>query len=70
MRRRIYMDFDPTTQQPTNPVMVIHPSQVESIKKQTEEWAKDPAFVAEMDQIRLQKLEEWRARESRRKLVD
>lgn len=70
MQRRLEVDFDPETLQPKNLVLVMHPSQVERFKVQAEEWEQDPKFVAEMEKIRQQQLEAWRARENRRKLVD
>jgi hypothetical protein len=68
--RRIYTEFDPDTLQPIGQSIVLHPSQFESFKSQAEEWEKDPEFIAEVERIRLAKLEEWRAREDNRKLVD
>lgn len=70
MERRIQMEFDPETLQPKNLVFLLHPDQVETFKAQAEEWEKDPEFVAERKRIRQRKLEEWRARENRRKLAD
>lgn len=70
MQRKLEVDFDPETLEPKNLVIVLHPSQVQSFKAQAEEWEKDPAFVAEMDRIREQQIEAWRARENSRKLVD
>ena len=70
MERRIEMDFDPVTSEPKNLVLVFHPSQIERLKKLSVEWEKDPEFRAELGRIRQQKIEEWRARENRRQLVD
>lgn len=70
MQRKLEVDFDPETLEPKNLVIVLHPSQVQSFKAQAEEWEKDPTFVAEMNQIREQQIEAWRARENSRKLVD
>jgi hypothetical protein len=69
-QRRLEVEFDPVTLEPKNLVMVLHPDQVERFKAQADEWEKDPAFVAEMDRIRKHQIEDWRARENRRKLVD
>jgi hypothetical protein len=70
MERRAFVDFDPETLQPIGQVLVIHPSQAEMWKRRSEEWEKDPAFVAAREAVRVTKLEEWRARENSRKLVD
>lgn len=70
MQRRLQVDFDPQTLEPRHLVIVLHPDQVESFKAQAEEWEKDPAFKEEMATIRQQQLEDWRARENRRQLVD
>jgi hypothetical protein len=70
MERRRETDFDPKTLEPSAPTLVLHPTQIESFKAQFEEWHRDPEFVAERERIRYIKLEEWRAREDRRKLVD
>ena len=70
MQRRIEVEFDPVTLEPKNMVIVLHPSQVESFKAQVDEWEKDPEFVKEMESIRAKQIEDWRARENRRTLVD
>lgn len=70
MNRRLEVSFDPETLEPMNQVIVLHPSQVVSFKAQVDEWQQDPEFVAEMNRIRQQQLEAWRAREDSRKLVD
>jgi hypothetical protein len=70
MQRRLEVDFDPETLEPKNLVLVLHPSQTEQFLAQAAEWDKDPEFVAEMEKIRQQQIEAWRAREDRRKLVD
>lgn len=70
MQRRLEVDFDPETLQPKNLVIVLHPSQVESFRAQAEEWERDPEFLDEMAKIRAKQIEDWRARENRRTLVD
>lgn len=70
MNRRLQMEFDPETLEPVNQMIVVHPSQAQSFIAQAKEWEKDPEFVAEMKEIRQRQIEEWRARENRRKLVD
>jgi hypothetical protein len=69
-QRRLQVEFDPDTLEPKNLVIVLHPDQVERFKAEAEEWEKDPDFRAEMARIRQQQIEDWRARENRRKLVD
>lgn len=70
MQRRLEVDFDPATLEPKNMVIVLHPSQVEGFKAQVEVWEQDPEFLREMEAIRAKQIEEWRARENRRTLVD
>lgn len=70
MERRLQTDFDPKTLQPKNQIMVIHPSQLERWKQRIAEWEADPDFQEKHAKIREEKLEEWRARENRRKLAD
>ena len=65
--RKLEMDFDPQTLQPTaGHVRVMHPDTAAKVK----EWEKDPVFKAEYEQIMAVKREEWRDREANRKLVD
>lgn len=70
MQRRLEVDFDPDTREPKNQVIVMHPDQAEKFMAEAATWEQDPEFVAEMDRIRQQQIEAWRARENRRKLVD
>lgn len=70
MNRRLEVTFDPETLEPKNQVIVLHPSQVASFKAQVDQWQQDPEFVEEMNRIRQQQIEAWRAREDSRKLVD
>jgi hypothetical protein len=52
------------------PTLVVPPNALEKIKDEMSKWEKDPEFKAKMEKLLFQKREEWRARESRRKLVD
>lgn len=70
MERRIEMDFDPVTLEPKGLMFVVHPSQADRLEKLAADWEKDPEFEAEHKRIREKKIEEWRARENRRQLVD
>jgi hypothetical protein len=70
MERRIESDFDPDTLQRKGISLVVHPSQAEKLMALAAEWENDQDFQAELAAIRSQKLEEWRARERDRSLVD
>jgi hypothetical protein len=69
-QRKVQVDFDPDTLEPKNMVFVVHPSQSEALIAAIQEWEKDPEFSRALDQIRARQLEDWRARESSRQLVD
>ena len=69
--RRVEMDFDPQTFQPTPGwVWVMHPDMAASVIPKVEEWENDPVFNAKRERILVVKREEWRDREANRKLVD
>jgi hypothetical protein len=70
MQRRLEIEFDAETLEPKNVVLVMHPDQVESFIAQAKQWEEDPAFAEEMGRIRQQQIQDWRARENRRTLVD
>jgi hypothetical protein len=67
---KIEMTFDPQTLEPTGLSIVIHPSMAETVMARAAEWEKDPVFLARHQALMERKREEWRARESDRKLVD
>jgi len=50
--------------------MVLHPDQVERVRALMEQWEKDESFQQQYRNIMVKKREEWRDRESNRKLVD
>jgi len=50
--------------------MVMHPDQAEHVRALTEQWEKDESFQQRYRDIMLKKREDWRDRESNRKLVD
>ena len=50
--------------------MVMHPDQAERVRALMEQWEKDESFQQRYRDIMLKKREEWRDRESNRKLVD
>lgn len=70
MERKIQMDFDPETLEPSGMSIVLHPSQVEKLMSAAAEWEKDEDYQKRRAEVRAQKVEEWRARERSRTLVD
>jgi hypothetical protein len=68
--RKIEMEFDPDTLEPTNMRIVMGRHEAEQFLASATNWECDPEFIAEMDALKQKKIEEWRAREDRRKLVD
>jgi hypothetical protein len=69
MFQKMEMDFDPKTGRP-EVTMIMHPVMAEAMKKLWSEWENDTVFMKRYDEILAEKREEWRDRESRRKLVD
>jgi len=69
MMRRMWMEFD-EARQPIMPAIVMHPNMWEAHGSTMQSWDEDPNFKAQFRAIITQKREEWRVRESRRKLVD
>jgi hypothetical protein len=51
-------------------VYIAHPQTAERMHKLWQEWKKDSAFMKRVAELKARKYEEWRDRESRRKLVD
>ncbi len=51
-------------------VFLAHPTMAEAMSKQWQEWEKDREFMKKFNAIMSRKKEEWRDRESHRKLVD
>jgi hypothetical protein len=66
---KIWIEFD-SDGKPRLPTMVVHPHQAEDWKKLGELMDADPANAQRMEEIISRKKEEWRERESSRKLVD
>jgi hypothetical protein len=52
------------------PAIIMHPTMWETHGEEMKNWEQDPEFRARHEEIVERKREEWRARESRRKLVD
>ena len=69
MMNKVDMQFDPATGQPRM-IMWASANMLADFQKAMEEWRKDPEFVRKSKEILSRKYEEWRDRESRRKLVD
>lgn len=67
--RKIQIDFDDEGN-PYLPSIIVGPDVAKQIEGKFEEWEKDPKFKKEFDKIIRIKREEWRDRESNRKLVD
>lgn len=69
MFEKMEVDFDPKTGMP-EVTLVMHPVMAESMQKLWIEWEKDASFMKQYGDLLARKREEWRDRESRRKLVD
>jgi hypothetical protein len=52
------------------PAIVMHPRMWEAYEEEMKSWEQDPEFIALHEEIVERKREQWRARESCRKLVD
>ena len=63
------MNFDPRTCRPEL-VFWAGPQMVEAMQKAWEEWKQDRDFMRKYNELLARKYEDWRDRESRRKLVD
>jgi hypothetical protein len=66
---RIEMNFDPKTGRPTL-VFWGHPKMAEAMQNSWQEWSQDWEFMRKYKDLLSRKYEDWRDRESRRKLVD
>jgi hypothetical protein len=51
-------------------VFIAHPVMAESMSRAWQEWQTDAEFMKKFNEIDRRKKEEWRDRESNRKLVD
>lgn len=65
---KMWIDFDENGK-PEMPTIVLHPDLFNSIKDRLAEWESDLEFKAKWQEIIERKKEEWRDRESNRKLV-
>jgi len=66
---RVEMNFDPKTGRPEQ-VLWAGPQIIEAMQKAWEEWSQDREFMRKYKDLLARKYEDWRDRESRRKLVD
>ncbi len=66
---RIEMNFDPRTRRPEL-WFWAGPRMVEAMQKAWEEWQQDRDFMRKYNELLARKYEDWRDRESGRKLVD
>ena len=70
MCHKIRLDFNPKTDEPQYPTIILSPETMAKIKPDLEDWEQDTEFSAEMSAIEQQQRLDWRDRESRRRLVD
>jgi hypothetical protein len=52
------------------PTLVMNPKMAAAVKEEALQWEKDPVYMDRLRRLLARKHEEWRERESRRKLVD
>jgi hypothetical protein len=65
------MEFDPQSGKPDpDMVYLAHPDTAEMMHRLWQEWEKDKDFMKRRRELTARKYEEWRDRESRRKLVN
>lgn len=69
MIEKMELDFDERTEQAKMPTMVMHPDMLKAIASKFREWEADPELQKRRSEVLRKKKEEWRDRESRRKLV-
>jgi hypothetical protein len=69
MMERVEMNFDPKTGQPEMTFWASR-QMIEAMQAAMNEWKQDRDFVKRSKEIMSRKYEDWRDRESRRKLVD
>jgi hypothetical protein len=66
---KIDLEFDERSGEPKMPTIVVHPEMMRAIAQKITEWEADPALHKRRIEVLRKKKEEWRDRESRRKLV-
>jgi hypothetical protein len=71
MLETVHIDFDELGRPDISGTpMVMHPDQAEPVRALMEQWQQDESFQQRYREIMLKKRDEWRDRESNRKLVD
>ena len=71
MLETVQIDFDDYGRPDISSVrLVMHPDQAQKVQPLMAEWQNDEAFQRRYREIMLKKRDEWRDRESNRKLVD
>ena len=71
MLETVQIDFDDYGRPDVSGVrLVMHPDQAQKVQPLMAEWQNDEAFQCRYREIMLKKRDEWRDRESNRKLVD
>jgi hypothetical protein len=68
MLESIHVDFDKHGE-PELPTIVLHPDMLAAIRHKLPEWEADPDLKKRRTEVLQRKKEEWRDRESHRKLV-
>ncbi|MBZ5612472.1 MAG: hypothetical protein LAO23_00585 [Acidobacteriia bacterium] len=68
MLEKMQIDFDQNNN-PIMPTLVLHPDMLQAIQTKIVEWENDPGLKRRKKEILSRKREEWRDRESNRKLV-
>jgi hypothetical protein len=71
MLETVQIDFDSNGRPDISGTrLVVHPEQADRIRQLFTQWERDEAFQERYRQIMLKKREEWRDRQSNRRLVD
>jgi len=71
MLETVQIDFDDQGRPDTSSVrLVMHPDQAQKVQPLMAQWENDEEFQRRYKEIMLKKRDEWRDRESNRKLVD
>jgi len=71
MLERVRIDFDSDGRPDISGTrLVMHPDLAEHVSKVMSQWETDESFQQRYQEVMLRKREEWRDRESNRKLVD
>ncbi len=65
---KMQVDFNDRGQ-PEMPTIVLHPDTFEAIRPKLQQWENDPLLRKRRREVLMKKKEEWRDRESNRKLV-